>query len=96
MSCKITFLLSATVLLATLPPVPVDAQPSNKVAVATSIDRAPKIDGRLDDAVWARAIAIDDFTQQSPKTGDAPTEQTQVYLLYDHDALYVGADDRIR
>lgn len=91
MSCKITFLLSATVLLATLPPVPVDAQPSNKVAVATSIDRAPKIDGRLDDAVWARAIAIDDFTQQSPKTGDAPTEQTQIYLLYDHDALYVGA-----
>ena len=39
----------------------------------------------------ARAVVIDDFTQQSPKTGDAPTEQTQIYLLYDHDALYVGA-----
>ncbi len=52
---------------------------------------APKIDGRLDEALWKSAVAIDDFSQQRPVPGASPTERTIVYLVYDDQALYVGA-----
>ena len=50
----------------------------------------PAIDGRLDDAVWARAAVVDDFHQSQPIEGAEPTERTEIYLLYDDDALYIG------
>ena len=54
-------------------------------------DTAPVIDGRLDDAVWATASTIDDFVTAEPNEGDEPSEYTQVYVLYDRDALYIAA-----
>jgi hypothetical protein len=51
----------------------------------------PVIDGRLDDEVWLRAPIIDDFHQVNPVEYAEPTEDTQVYLLYDRDTLYIGA-----
>ena len=54
-------------------------------------DTPPVIDGRLDDAVWATAAVIDDFVVSQPNEGDEPTEYTQVYALYDSEALYVAA-----
>ena len=53
-------------------------------------DVPPAIDGRLDDAVWARAAVIDDFHQSRPIEGAEPSERTEIYLLYDDDALYIG------
>ena len=53
-------------------------------------DTPPVIDGRLDDAVWARAAVVDDFHQSQPIEGAEPTERTEIYLLYDEDALYIG------
>ena len=50
----------------------------------------PVIDGVLDDAVWALAAVVDDFRQSQPVEGDKPTERTEIYLLYDDDALYIG------
>lgn len=68
------------------------AQPSTKTAVATRIgDRPPRIDGRLDDAVWRSAKVVDDLVQQRPVEGSTPSERTEVYLLYDEGAIYVGA-----
>ena len=54
-------------------------------------DTPPVIDGRLDDVVWSTAAVIDDFVVSQPNEGDEPTEYTQVYLLYDSEALYVAA-----
>ncbi len=51
----------------------------------------PVIDGKLDDAVWATAPLIDDFHQVRPTDGGAPSERTEVRLLYDGDYLYIGA-----
>jgi hypothetical protein len=51
----------------------------------------PTIDGRLDEEVWQRAPVVDDFHQVSPVEFDAPSERTEVYVLYDRDALYIGA-----
>ena len=51
----------------------------------------PSIDGRLDDAVWQDAEVITDFHQIRPGDGAEPSEPTEVYVLYDDDAFYIGA-----
>jgi hypothetical protein len=48
------------------------------------------IDGRLDDAAWQQAPVASDFTQSYPNPGQKPTDRTEVRVLYDNDALYVG------
>ena len=50
----------------------------------------PNIDGRLDEAVWRTAARIESFTQQEPADGEPATERTEVQLLYDANALYIG------
>ena len=54
-------------------------------------DTPPVIDGRLDDAVWSRAAVVEDLHQVLPTEYEEPTEPTTVYVLYDQDALYIGA-----
>ena len=56
-----------------------------------SSSQAPRIDGRLDDAAWRAVTPVEDFAQQRPVEGAAPTERTQVFVRYDDDALYIGA-----
>jgi hypothetical protein len=50
-----------------------------------------RIDGRLDDEAWATAEPATGFRQQSPHDGDPATERTEVRILYDDEAVYVGA-----
>lgn len=49
------------------------------------------IDGKLDESAWASATPIRDFHQQQPVEGVAPTQRTEVRVLYDERALYIGA-----
>ncbi|MGH7678402.1 MAG: DUF5916 domain-containing protein [Gemmatimonadaceae bacterium] len=50
------------------------------------------LDGNLEDAAWQRAaIASEQFTQSWPNPGKPGTERTEVRVLYDDDAIYVGA-----
>ena len=73
-------------------PVVLHAQPSPKTARATRIEGdRPHIDGSMNESVWETAVPIADFTQRSPDEGDAPREGTRVYILYDDQALYIGA-----
>lgn len=51
----------------------------------------PVIDGVLDEAVWQDAAVVDDLHEIQPTEYAEPSEPTIVYLLYDADALYVGA-----
>ncbi len=48
------------------------------------------IDGKLDDAAWASAEPSGGFVQSYPKPGVAAPDQTEIRVLYDDDALYVG------
>jgi len=50
----------------------------------------PLIDGVLDDEVWQKAAFIDEFHQIIPVEYAEPSERTEVYILYDDNALYVG------
>ena len=63
---------------------------------ASRVDTPVSIDGALDDAAWAGAVPISDFRQTLPTEGEPASERTVVRLIYDDDAIYVGAilDDR--
>ena len=58
---------------------------------ASRVFETPKIDGRLDEAVWEGAEPIEGFTQREPDEGAPATEETAVRILYGEEALYVGA-----
>src|SRR5690348_14516088 len=49
------------------------------------------LDGRLDERAWLDAPATTDFTQEDPDEGKPGTERTEVRIVYDHDAIYIGA-----
>jgi hypothetical protein len=50
-----------------------------------------RIDGRLDEDVWTAAPAATDFVQAEPIEGAPAQHQTEVRVLYDEEAMYVGA-----
>lgn len=50
-----------------------------------------ELDGRLDEAVWEQASLATGFTQREPDPGEPATRETEVHLLYDRKAIYVGA-----
>lgn len=52
---------------------------------------AVRIDGRLDEDAWEGAAAATDFVASEPVEGDVAQEQTEVRVLYDDAAIYVGA-----
>ena len=60
-----------------------------------TVVRAPsdsiRVDGRLNEGVWALATPVGDFVQKEPIEGALPTERTEIRFLFDDDALYVGA-----
>jgi len=54
-------------------------------------DGAIVLDARLDEPAWQRApVARDQFTQSWPNPGKPGTDPTEVRVLYDDDAIYVG------
>jgi hypothetical protein len=60
-------------------------------ASATPVDSPPLIDGRLDDGAWTGAQLLTGFVQREPSEGQPISERTEVRVLYDEEALYVGA-----
>lgn len=54
-------------------------------------DMDVRLDGFLDDEAWALAHPITQFRQQEPVEGGEPTERTEIRILYDDQALYIGA-----
>ncbi len=67
------------------------AQSPERSARAVRVDVAPVVDGRLDDAAWELAEKVGDFRQRDPAQGQPATEETTVRIVYDRDALYIGA-----
>jgi hypothetical protein len=50
----------------------------------------PTLDGRIHASEWRGAAVIDDLMQIEPREGVKPSEKTVVYLLVDHDNLYIA------
>ena len=64
------------------------AQPSIK---GVFVDKAPTIDGRLDDMAWTKAERVSDLLQREPNIGKPVSEKTLFYVCYDANHLYIGA-----
>src|SRR5262249_47587434 len=58
---------------------------------AVRLDQPLKLDGRLDEEVYLKVEPIHDFIQQEPKEGEAATEQTDVWVLFDDKNFYISA-----
>ena len=58
---------------------------------AIRVENAPVMDGVLDDPVWQQAQVVTDFHQSRPGDHAAPSEPTELYVVYTSDALYIGA-----
>jgi hypothetical protein len=72
-------------------PVPADPNAARRpVSSASRITTAPAIDGTLDERVWLEAEALTGFVQAEPFEGEPASQLTEVRILYDDQAIYVG------
>jgi len=62
-----------------------------KKAAAVRTANAPRIDGVLNETEWQSAPPSGGFTQYLPLEGRPGTQPTEIRILYDEDALYIGA-----
>ncbi|MEA2283953.1 MAG: hypothetical protein QOK21_4563, partial [Solirubrobacteraceae bacterium] len=53
-------------------------------------DKAPVIDGKLDDEVWKQAIVLKDFLQIGPGDNIAPSKPTEMMIGYDARTFYMA------
>jgi hypothetical protein len=62
-----------------------------KRATGTRTAEQVNIDGRLDESSWQKAVPATDFVIYNPHNGIPSSYRTEVRILYDDDALYIGA-----
>lgn len=61
-----------------------------KTVKATRMTAPVSLDGFLTEQAWSGAEPVTDFTQREPREGQAPTERTEVRVIFDDDNLYIG------
>lgn len=49
-----------------------------------------KLDGRLNEDVWKKAMRISDFTQREMEEGKPATEKTEIAIIYTTNKMYIG------
>ena len=69
----------------------INAANSQKEITALRITEKIEIDGKLDEASWAKAEMATGFITWAPEAGKTPAQKTEARIMYDDDALYFGA-----
>jgi len=62
-----------------------------KTLNALKLDQPPRIDGNLDDPAWVNVPVATDFIQNFPNYGLPASVKSEVKILYDNTAIYIGA-----
>ena len=62
----------------------------------TRTEARPDIDGRLDDLVWRNALRVTEFVQQQPFEGEPASEETEVWISYDSQNVYLAVHAHYR
>jgi hypothetical protein len=57
---------------------------------AVRVDKGPALDGRLDDEAWRSAPVFTRFRMVVPRSGDEPSERTELRVCTDGSCLYIG------
>lgn len=68
-----------------------NTEPVTKSMEASRTLVSPKIDGKLTDSVWSKALPVTDFIINSPDFGKPSQLKTKVWVLYDDAAIYIAA-----
>lgn len=63
----------------------------SKILPAVKTNQHIKIDGRFQDAAWKEAPVAGEFVQNFPTFGIPASQKTEVRILYDNSAIYIGA-----
>ncbi|HMC87857.1 MAG TPA: DUF5916 domain-containing protein [Chitinophagaceae bacterium] len=69
----------------------IKAPAQRKSLRAVKVTVPPRIDGSLTDSVWKNVPEAIDFITNAPVFGKSSALKTSVKILYDDDAIYVGA-----
>jgi hypothetical protein len=69
---------------------PATGQDARQSGQAVHVDAAPVIDGSLDEAAWQSAEPLSAFTQAEPAEGQPASQPTDVRIVFDDEAVYVG------
>ena len=69
------------------PPAPA---PSDRRITAVRAAGPIALDGQLNEPAWQQAPVAHEFRQSEPREGQPATYDTEVRVVYDLDALYVG------
>jgi len=71
---------------------PTFSQSDSQPAVITAVwaNPAPKVNGDLDEEAWKQAAPITHFTQREPQEGAAASERTEVRIVYNDRAMFIG------
>ena len=64
---------------------------NKKQTKAYRTEKVPKIDGELSEIDWQNAPNASDLVQLQPVAGGQPSHRTEIKVMYDNSALYVGA-----
>jgi hypothetical protein len=86
--------VSAAPASAFLSPSRIQTPAEKPVLQAVRVADGPVVDGRLDDPVWGQAAPFAGFKQIFPEPGAAPSERTELRILFDASRLYIGLDCR--
>jgi hypothetical protein len=62
-----------------------------KTLNAIEVTVSPKLDGFLDEAAWNNVPVATDFITNSPVYGERSIVKTEVRVVYDNTAIYIGA-----
>jgi hypothetical protein len=74
-----------------LPPVRASVAGSQaRTAAVQQVTVAPRVDGVLDEEAWEQAAVLGGFVQRLPQDGAPASEPTEVRVLFDDRAVYVG------
>ena len=70
---------------------PVAAPVVRRQLQAVRVSEAPKLDGVLDEALWQKAPVTEPFVEFEPTPGRPEKHRTEVRVVYDDAAIYIGA-----
>src|SRR5690554_3019676 len=62
-----------------------------KTVVGVRVVEPIVLDGHLSEPAWQSAPATTGFTQRDPIEGAPPSQRSEIRVLYDDHAIYVGA-----
>ncbi|MFD2514584.1 DUF5916 domain-containing protein [Pontibacter locisalis] len=62
-----------------------------KTTRAIRTTKAPEMDGILEPEVWQVVAPATNFVRFDPLNGKPSSQRTEVYMLYDNEAVYIGA-----